>query len=113
MSYLDLRAKHKFMALFTPSFTRILLQQIKLVGNFIFSRKCIIILLILEIICYDDGCHLYKYATNPRRSQLTPLTRRIANLKIVIDRLHFSGHIDTWCRAHCNPYNLEELCEVN
>ena len=66
----------------------------------------------LEILCYD-GCHLRKYATNTNRSQLTETTKQLANLNIVIDKLHFSGHVDRWCQEHCNPHNISDLENVN
>ena len=66
----------------------------------------------LEILCYD-GCHLRKYATNANRSQLTETTKQLANLNIVIDKLHFSGHVDRWCQEHCNPHNISDLENVN
>jgi hypothetical protein len=65
-----------------------------------------------EILCYDDGCHLRKFATNTIRSQLTETTHRLANLNIVIDKLHFSGHVDRWCQENCNPHNISDLEEV-
>ena len=63
-------------------------------------------------VCYDDGCHLKKYASNPKRVNLTSTSSKIASLKIVIDKLHFRGHVDTWCREHCNPYKFSELDKV-
>lgn len=61
---------------------------------------------------YDDGCHLLKFAANPMRSGLTTTAERIAQMHIVIDRMHFKGHIDPWCKAHCNPNDLSELEKV-
>ena len=58
---------------------------------------------------YDDGCHLKKYAPNPAKVKLTPTASKIANLKIVIDKFHFSGHIDQWCRTNCNAQQFEAL----
>ena len=58
---------------------------------------------------YDDGCHLRKFATNPVRSELTTTAQRIAKTRIVVDKMHFKGHIDPWCKSHCNPYDFEEL----
>ena len=31
-------------------------------------------------ICYDDGCHLKKYASNPVRKSCTPTTERLSSL---------------------------------
>ena len=47
---------------------------------------------ILEFICYDDGCHLRKYATNSSRCDLTATTTLLSQVEIVIDKLHFAGH---------------------
>ena len=66
-----------------------------------------------EFIVYDDGCHLRKYAANPKRRELTPTTRKIADTEIVVDKMHFKGHIDQWCKRFCNPYNFPELETVN
>ena len=67
---------------------------------------------IAGFICYDDGCHLKKYANNPVRSAATPTAQRISSLTIAVDKFHFSGHTDTWCRQNCNPYSFKELNEV-
>ena len=63
-------------------------------------------------VCYDDGCHLRKFSRNPVRSSLTTTAVKIAELEIVIDRMHFKGHIDSWCKQTCNPDNFSELIEV-
>lgn len=75
-------------------------------------KKCCIIYL-TEYICYDDGCHLRKYARNPVRSQLTPITIKLANLEIVIDKMHMAGHIDKWCLQNCNPRSFADLNVVS
>ena len=64
------------------------------------------------IVCYDDGCHLRRYARNPIRSKLSIATTKLASLNIVIDKLHFTGHIDSWCHANCNPYEVDDLKQV-
>ena len=46
-----------------------------------------------EFLCYDDGCHLRKYAYNECRRGLTTTTKELASTEIVIDRMHFRGHI--------------------
>ena len=66
----------------------------------------------VEVVCYDDGCHLKKYAENPVRSTATPTAEKIASLNIVVDKFHFSGHIDSWCKQHCNLYTFKELEKV-
>ena len=63
-------------------------------------------------VCYDDGCHLKKYATNPVRHNQTETAIRIATSKIVIDKFHFKGHTDAWCKEHCDPNKCKDLNEV-
>ena len=70
-------------------------------------------LTVAECICYDDGCHLRRFAQNPVRCDLTGTSKLIANLKIFIDRLHFMGHTDDWCRQNCNPDTLPLLQNVS
>lgn len=62
--------------------------------------------------CYDDGCHLKKYAINPIRVNQTPTASLIASLNIVVDKLHFRGHVGDWCSQHCNPHKFPELEKV-
>ena len=69
-------------------------------------------LYITDIICYDDGCHLRKYCRNPVRASLSEAAAKLAAINIVIDKLHFKGHIDPWCHANCNPYEVADLKEV-
>ena len=65
-----------------------------------------------EFVCYDDGCHLRKYANNKCRATLTDTTRKLAQMKIVIDKMHMAGHIDSWCKEHCDPHKFKELENV-
>ena len=65
----------------------------------------------VDTICYDDGCHLKRYAQN-QRAELTETAKRIATCSIVIDKMHFKGHSDAWCLHNCNPYELEQLRKV-
>ena len=62
-----------------------------------------------DTITYDDACHLKKYGCNPVRSQLTLTAVRMCSMTMVIDKFHFKNHVDKWCKAHCNPYDNEEL----
>lgn len=68
---------------------------------------------IAEYVCYDDGCHLKKYVMNPIRVKKTETASRLASTKIVIDKLHFKGHTDAWCKEHCDPYKFKDLNEVH
>ena len=63
-------------------------------------------------ICYDDGCHLSKYATNPCRRDLTPTTQAISQMSIVIDKMHMAGHVDAWCKENCDPHKFRDLDKV-
>lgn len=67
----------------------------------------------LETICYDDACHLLRYAQNPKRKMLTSTTERLSKMEIVVDRFHFKNHVDSWCKTHCNPYKCRKLDQVS
>ena len=34
-------------------------------------------------------------------------------MNIAIDKLHFKGHIDAWCKEHCDPHKFEDLNDVS
>ena len=68
--------------------------------------------LCIGFLVYDDGCHLLRFATNPKRCGLTETAKKIASTKIVVDKMHFKGHKDQWCRRHCNPNDYDALMEV-
>ena len=72
--------------------------------NFVFCHS--------EYICYDDGCHLKKYAINPSRRDLTLTTQKIAEVSIIVDKMHMAGHVDAWCKQNCDPRNVRELDKV-
>ena len=63
-------------------------------------------------VCYDDGCHLKRYASHHTRKELTRTAGRLSTMNIVVDKLHFRGHVDKWCQQHCNPHTFEELNDV-
>lgn len=67
---------------------------------------------ITDELCYDDGCHLRKQARNLFRANRSTTATKLAGLNIVIDKMHFAGHIDEWCKANCNPYSIEQLDKV-
>lgn len=67
----------------------------------------------IEYICYDDGCHLQKYAQNPCRRDLTSTTQILCKLAIVIDKMHMAGHVDTWCKKTCDPQLFSDLDKVH
>jgi len=62
-----------------------------------------------EYICYNDACHLWRYARNPVWRDLTECTKMISQLEIVIDKLHMVGHTDKWCKEVCDPHKFRDL----
>ena len=61
------------------------------------------------VACYDDACHLKKYAQNPIRNELTEVAKRLNNITMVRDRFHFRNHVDSWCKKNRNPRTCSEL----
>ncbi|XP_068684800.1 uncharacterized protein [Montipora foliosa] len=47
-----------------------------------------------ERIVYDDACHLKKYANNPLRWNVTRVSEKLADLDMVVDKMHFRNHVD-------------------
>ena len=74
-------------------------------------QKCYTTLLIIvEFICYDDACHLKRFANNPKRVDLTEQTKQLAGiLKIIVDKMHMRGHTDSWCKENCKFPQLEKV----
>lgn len=66
----------------------------------------------LKFICYDDGCHLRRYARQTSRKDLTETTKRLAQVEIVVDKMHMHGHIDQWCKANCDASAFSQLDKV-
>ena len=101
-------AIHSFMrvneATLTELSKKILLDTLKERVKFPFP--------LTEYICYDDGCHLRKFAQNPNRQQQSSTSQRLANLEIVVDKMHFKGHTDSWCKQYCDPNKFEHLNKV-
>jgi hypothetical protein len=67
----------------------------------------------LKIILYDDACHLAPFARNEKRRKHSPATEKMANVKILVDKMHFAGHVGEWCMQNCNPYKEPDLANVN
>jgi hypothetical protein len=63
----------------------------------------------VDVICYDDACHLKKFACNPKRNEKTDTAKRLSKMDIVCDRFHFKNHVDRWCKQNCNPHKCEKL----
>ena len=51
-------------------------------------------------VCYDDGCHLKKYAPHRDRKMMTATAKRLTEINIVVDKLHFQGHTGWLVYAH-------------
>lgn len=61
------------------------------------------------VLCYDDACHLKKFAQNAVRCELTQVAKRMKDMKMVCDKFHFRNYVDSWCKANCNPHTSSEL----
>ena len=80
-------------------------------ANNISLKECYFYYL-LDVLCYDDACHLKRYAQNPVRKDASDIARKMATMDMVCDRFHFANHTDKWCKKNCNPYKTANL-EVN
>lgn len=67
----------------------------------------------LEFVCYNDGCYLRKYATNPCRKFLTQSSQKPSEIEIVVDKMHMAGHVDEWCKHNWDPTKFPYLKNVN
>ena len=47
-----------------------------------------------ERIIYDDACHLNKCYLNPVQKEVTAVSKRLGNMYMVVDKLHFRNHVD-------------------
>ena len=63
-------------------------------------------------ICYDDGCHLARFSKRPARCSVSTESKLIADKDIVIDKMHMRGHVDSWCKEHCDPHKKQDLINV-
>ena len=66
------------------------------------SHECFTVCL-----CYDDL--FKKYALH---KYVTTTTNWMSEMKIVVDKLHFRGHVDKWCHGNCNPHDFDALRTV-
>ena len=62
---------------------------------------------ISKFLVYDDGRHLRKFAINSVRNTLTKIAQNITEMEIMVDKLHFKGHIDQRSRHNCNPNEFD------
>ena len=72
----------------------------------------ILLILIAEYICYDDACHLKKHSINATRQHLTQQSEKLASVNMVVDKMHMAGHVDKWCKKHCDAKSFKELDKV-
>ena len=52
-----------------------------------------------KYICYDDGCHLRKFAQNSNRRQQSITTQWLGDLEIVVDKIHLKC-LNAMSRGH-------------
>ena len=68
----------------------------------------------IKTICYDDACHLVRYARNPKRAEYSEIAKRLSEMEYFVDKIHFLNHVDKFCQEFCNPYTESSgLKEVN
>ena len=48
-----------------------------------------------------------------QRRSITTTAERITSMCFVVDRMHFRGHVDPWCRENCDPNKLDEMKKVS
>lgn len=65
-----------------------------------------------EFICYDDACHLRRFARNPIRANLTQQATQLASVEMAVDKMHMKGHTDPWCKDNCDPAKFQALAKV-
>ena len=63
------------------------------------------------LLAYDDACHLKRFCN---RRQTTAIGKFFANtVSMVVDKLHFSNHTDSWCKANVNPHKVKAFDDLN
>ena len=66
-----------------------------------------------HLLAYDDACHLKRFICNPVRADKSEISKLLATLRIVVDKMHFVNHVDKWCRRNVNPYLDETFKDIN
>lgn len=46
------------------------------------------------------------------RRDITTTSKLLAELPIVVDKMHIAGHVDAWCLDNCDSRKIEALKEV-
>eukprot|EP00732_Lithocolla_globosa_P008113 Lithocolla_globosa_v1_NODE_11172_length_529_cov_36.339662.p1 type:complete len:125 gc:universal NODE_11172_length_529_cov_36.339662:97-471(+) len=57
-----------------------------------------------KYIAYDDACHLSKFVN--ARGEWNNLTRALALVIFMCDRLHYKKHTDPWCKKNMNRLTI-------
>lgn len=52
-----------------------------------------------------------KICSEPNKD-LTPATKFMASLEILVDKMHMAGHTDKWCKDTCDSRKVSDLNEV-
>ena len=40
-------------------------------------------------------------------------SQKIAELSIVVDKMHMAGHMDAWCKKPCDSWKVKDLDNVS
>ena len=67
----------------------------------------------IEIVLYDDNCHLGGYSENEKRAAKNDVTKHFASLGKYIDKFHFANHVGKTCVEKRDPYKVKALDNVN
>ena len=71
-----------------------------------------------KFLAYDTACQLKQYSLN----QITRLANNdikserlehLNEIKMIVDKFHFSGHTGKFCKEHCNPNEIPEINKLN
>ena len=66
-----------------------------------------------KLLAYDDACHLKRFVNNPVRSNKSDSAKLLAEIRMVVDKMHFANHVDKWCRRNVNPYTDDLFKDIN
>ena len=47
------------------------------------------------------------------RCDLTPTTKILSSVPIVVDKMHMAGHVDPWCKKTCDSHLYTDLNKVH
>ena len=70
------------------------------------------IMFLIGFICYDDACHLKRFARDPMWAGITDQGKQPASVEMVVDKMHMKGHVDPWCKMNCDAEIFSELDKV-